>query len=351
MSDQARIAALEAELAALRAEVASLRGASTPASPPPVAAHVASPAADTPTAATRRAVLRRAAAVAAGAGAATAFAASPAAAANGDAVTAGQITTATSKTELRYSSAGALQSHILAVQDGTFDLSFVFYPSAVLGMANSKVSNGVVGMSNVPDGAGMIALGSHDRSRGLLVGGDKAQVSIAAQGSAPQERNTIGGFVPGDIVFDSGYTMWLCVGSGATGGAAAWRRLSAPSAVGSLTLNASPIRAYDSRVTGGRIAAGQERDVPLKTGGGVPEGANAALLNVTVTDTSTAGFLKVFKPGAAVPSASNINWDHTGSNVANNATVVLDTEERCRIRCGGTSASTHFIVDVLGWYR
>lgn len=344
MDDHARISALESELTELRAEVAALRAAQRvePTAPPQIAP---------PTEATRRAVLRRAAAAAGAVAAAATIGATPAAAGNGDPVAAGQTTTATARTELRYTSASALQSHLLAVQDGTYDLSFVLYPSAILGMANSKVANGVVGMTNVADGAAVLAVGNNTRSRGVIAGGLKAPLALNANGAPPQERNSVGSFVPGDIILDSAYTLWLCVGQGATGASASWRRLSAASAVGSLTLNASPVRAYDSRATGGRISAGQERDIPLKTNGGVPDGATAALLNITVTETSTAGFLKVFKPGVAVPAASNINWDHEGSNVANNATVVLDAEERCRIRCGGTSASTHVIVDVLGWYR
>ena len=377
MHDDPRIAALEAEVDQLRSELLELRHSLTgqriapttapttaPATTTPATAPTAATAASAPTAPatvapappvpTRRTMLRHAAvaaAGAAGAAATVAATASPAAANNLDPIKAGDLTTATAKTELRYTSASGLQSHILAVQDGTLDLSFVLVPSAILGMALGRVPNGVYGATYVANGAGVVATGDHAQSRGIIARGDKAVLSMAAEGVPPQQRNSIGGFVPGDMVFDSAYTLWLCVGQGGTGAAATWRRLTSPDTIGSLTLNASPIRAYDSRTTGGRISADQFRDIQLKTGGGVPDGANGALLNITATETSTAGFLQAYKPGAAVPAASNINWDHANSNVANNATVLLDASEQCRIRCGGTNASTQFIVDVLGWYR
>jgi hypothetical protein len=120
----------------------------------------------------------------------------------------------------------------------------------------------------------------------------------------------------------------------------------------------SAVRAYDSRagqvptgVVKGQLLAGQERTVDLRVGGGVPAGATAALLNLTVTNTSAAGFLKLFKPGAAVPSASAINWYAASSNLANNATAAVSATAGITVRCGGSGASTDVIIDVVGYYR
>lgn len=118
------------------------------------------------------------------------------------------------------------------------------------------------------------------------------------------------------------------------------------------------MRAYDSRpglvptsVTKGKLAQNQVRTVDLTVGGGLPAGARAALVNLTVTGTSDgSGFLKVFKPGSPVPSASAINWSSGGQNIANSATVTVSPTGGLTVRCGGTGASTDVIVDVAGYY-
>ncbi len=159
----------------------------------------------------------------------------------------------------------------------------------------------------------------------------------------------------GEVVFDHAGDLWLCITIGTPG---VWRRLGGTSTAGALTVLPSAVRAYDSRagqvptgVAKGQLASGQERTVDLRVGSGVPAGATAALLNVTVTGTSAGGFLKLFKPGAAVPSASAINWVAAGSNLANHATVAVSPTAGVTVRCGGSGAVTDVIIDVMGYYR
>ena len=119
----------------------------------------------------------------------------------------------------------------------------------------------------------------------------------------------------------------------------------------------SPIRAYDSRpgqlpVTGPKtkIAAGVNRDIDLTGAGLLPGAAVAALINLTVTNTSSGGgFLKAFKKGAAIPTASNINWSGSGQTIANSTLVALNPGGQITVRCGGTAALTDFIVDVIAY--
>ena len=158
----------------------------------------------------------------------------------------------------------------------------------------------------------------------------------------------------GELTFD-GSRWWVCVASGTPG---QWREVAGPSTAGSLYVLDAAVRAYDSRagsapltVVKGQLAAGQERTIDLKVGGGLPAGASAALINLTVTGTSAGGgFLKTFKPGAAVPAASAINWTSGGQNIANGATVAVSPTGTLTVRCGGSGASTDFIVDVAGYY-
>jgi hypothetical protein len=56
---------------------------------------------------------------------------------------------------------------------------------------------------------------------------------------------------------------------------------------------------------------------------GVPSNATAAVLNVTGVNTTAAGFVTVFPSGTALPTASNVNFDHAGQVMANMVTVKL----------------------------
>jgi hypothetical protein len=187
---------------------------------------------------------------------------------------------------------------------------------------------------------------------GVRAMGGRAPLLLAPQGPAPATRSDA--HVVGELVEDSAGALWLCTGAGSPG---TWRKLAGPTTAGSLHLLAAPVRAYDSRagfppagVTKGQLAAGAQRTVDLKVGGGVPAGATGALVNLTVTNTSPGGFLVAFRNGSPLPASSSINWDHAGATVANNATVAVDSAARITVACGGAGAVADFIVDVLAYY-
>jgi hypothetical protein len=159
----------------------------------------------------------------------------------------------------------------------------------------------------------------------------------------------------GELVFD-GSTWWLCVVSGTPGD---WREVAGPATAGSLHILPAAVRAYDSRpgstptsVVKGRLFQNQVRTIDLRVGGGLPPtGARAALINLTVTSTSSSGgFLKTFKAGTSVPIASAVNWSTGGQTIANSATVAVSSTGGLSVSCGGNGASTDFIVDVAGYY-
>ena len=115
----------------------------------------------------------------------------------------------------------------------------------------------------------------------------------------------------------------------------------------------SPKRVVDTRTgLGGmgatRLGPGATKSADL-TGGTttVPESAAAVVVNTTVTQTSTGGYLTVWPAGTARPGSSNLNWT-AGRTVPNLVTT--------KVGAGGltsvfnSAGLTHVLMDVNGWY-
>ena len=129
----------------------------------------------------------------------------------------------------------------------------------------------------------------------------------------------------------------------------------------------SPARVYDSRKTNpgpqSILSTGNSRTISvanqydvntaaLVTADVVPAGATAIAYNLTVVNTSAAvGFLTVNAGGNTVVAASSINWSGSGATLANASVVKLNANREVTVICGGTNASTNFIVDVVGYYQ
>ncbi|MDQ1416037.1 MAG: hypothetical protein QOF81_1650 [Acidimicrobiaceae bacterium] len=122
----------------------------------------------------------------------------------------------------------------------------------------------------------------------------------------------------------------------------------------------TPARICDSRAAGPGVAANQCQGSggaakPLTVGktvitaamAGVPTGATAVILNVTVTNTSAAGFLTVWPEGAGQPVASNLNWS-ANQTVPNRVIVPLGTGRK--IDLFNSTGTTDVVVDVNGYY-
>lgn len=105
-----------------------------------------------------------------------------------------------------------------------------------------------------------------------------------------------------------------------------------------------PFRLVDSRV--------QEPD---KYGDGALDGIavpdladyQAVLLNITVTETEGAGFIRIGREPEAVPSTSNINWTTAGQTIANFAVIFTAGGPGITLQMVGGRA--HVILDVLGY--
>jgi len=117
-----------------------------------------------------------------------------------------------------------------------------------------------------------------------------------------------------------------------------------------------PARILDTRDgTGGvppaPLRAGGQLTVQVAGRGGIPAtGAQAVVLNVTVTDNTAPGYLTVFPAGVTMPVASNLNWV-PGQTVPNLVEVALGTgTQPGQVTVFNSAGSTDVIFDVAGYY-
>ena len=121
-----------------------------------------------------------------------------------------------------------------------------------------------------------------------------------------------------------------------------------PASPGGFT-GVTPFRVADTRETGGCVTAGAPRRVPVGgvTGSGVPTGAAAVALNVTVVAPRAAGFLTVYPAGVARPTASTLNYV-AGQIVPNGTVVKLGTADAVDIYA--LDGCPDVVVDVVGYF-
>jgi hypothetical protein len=100
---------------------------------------------------------------------------------------------------------------------------------------------------------------------------------------------------------------------------------------------------YDSRTGAGKLAANEERVINV----GVPAGARAAVLNLTVTETEAAGFVAVFAANIMWPGNSSVNWSVTGQTVANAVIAPVGPDGKIKV-LGGVN-KTHIVIDTQGY--
>ena len=95
--------------------------------------------------------------------------------------------------------------------------------------------------------------------------------------------------------------------------------------------------------------AGVDRTFAIAGPCGVPATARAVSLNVTVTQPTQAGNVRLFPAGAAVPLAATLNYA-AGQTRANNTVTGLSDDGQLTARCA-PSGSTHLILDVNGYFE
>jgi hypothetical protein len=129
---------------------------------------------------------------------------------------------------------------------------------------------------------------------------------------------------------------------------------------GPLRVLVEPVRVFDSRTAptssgGGRLTSGSSIGIPFGAAvDSVSPGESPAAVwaNITVTDTTGAGYL-VVRPSdptglAPLPATSNVNWSTNGQTLANLSLVAIGDETYIEVHAGG-SGSAHVIVDLQGY--
>jgi hypothetical protein len=109
----------------------------------------------------------------------------------------------------------------------------------------------------------------------------------------------------------------------------------------------TPTRFLDTRSSSGRVAPGGS--VAFQVGGrsGIPSNVAAVVVNLTVTETASYGFLTAYASGTSQPRTSNVNYTR-GQTVPNLALIPVGSDGRVRIvnTSGGTA---QIIADVAGY--
>jgi len=124
----------------------------------------------------------------------------------------------------------------------------------------------------------------------------------------------------------------------------------------------TPCRVIDTRnpagPTGGpALAANASRSFPVLGNCAVPTDAKAVAFNITVTQPTDFGDLRVYPQGTAEPLASVINWVTSDFAVANGAIIPVTgppATTHITVKCDMPPASTgtvHLIVDVTGYFK
>jgi hypothetical protein len=231
----------------------------------------------------------------------------------------GQDNDATGQTKL--SNSGAL------ADDAAFRVDA---PQADYGISASGKSIGLYGQGPI----GVYG----DGAVGGVFSGSDASLSLTPRGTSGAPGGTN---MKGDVALDADGVLWLCVAGGSPG---TWIKISH----GGTRMLASPQRVYDSRDNGGPpFSPGTQRTVDVvATNKGVPAQALGIVCNLTVTQTSSFGFLTAWPDGSR-PNTSNVNWSSAGTTIAGAATVGLGAGGKINLYVEACTA--HVIVDVAGY--
>jgi hypothetical protein len=85
----------------------------------------------------------------------------------------------------------------------------------------------------------------------------------------------------------------------------------------------------------------------------VPADAKAVAVALTATAATEPGNLRLYPTGAPLPIASALNFRANRAR-ANNGSFGLGTSGQISVRCDlapGSTGTTHFVLDVYGYYK
>jgi outer membrane protein assembly factor BamB len=117
----------------------------------------------------------------------------------------------------------------------------------------------------------------------------------------------------------------------------------------------TPCRVVDTRkkrgsLGGPALSAGLDRGFTLTGRCAIPSTAKALSVNVTVTQSTAAGFVTLFQGSTAFPLIETVDYA-AGQTRANNAIVALGAAGDIVAHCGQTSGTVQLIIDVDGYFQ
>lgn len=115
-----------------------------------------------------------------------------------------------------------------------------------------------------------------------------------------------------------------------------------------LAVSITPTRFLDTR-TSGRVGPGGSVSFAVAGKNGVPVDASAVVMNITVTEPSSFGYITAHASGVAKPNASNVNYA-AGQTVPNLAVVPIGADGEVTLT-NTSSGSVQLISDVAAYYR
>jgi hypothetical protein len=297
-------------------------------------------------------------------GAASLIGATPAAAADGDRLSSGELASpspdAAGEQTLYFGPLG------WSAYDSTAGATVVYGSTQ-----GSRASSGYLGRSvDLLPGSTITGIDLTLRGTGTMSGGCYLMRSTpdAAAGwsnTASVSGSAVGTFsVTTAMAVTSGTTYSLELILGATTFVAGVRvRYTPPVPSGLNLVPITPARVYDSRRNmtpdaNGSISSGANRTISVANGRNpstgtvtlpnvVPATATAIAYTLTVTGSSSGGYLAVNPGGDTVVHASTINWA-AGQTLANSGVIAISPTRT--ITVVGGSGTTQFIVDVIGYY-
>jgi len=159
---------------------------------------------------------------------------------------------------------------------------------------------------------------------------------------------------PGSPLIDAGVALAGInddyAGAGPDVGAFEWS--GPPPALAFYTV--TPCRTVDTRdpLLGGPspVAAGADGLFTLAGACGIPLTAKAISLNLTVTQPTAQGNVRVYPAGTSLPLVSTVNYV-AGQTRANNAIASLSASGQVAVRCSQASGTVHVVLDVNGYFE
>jgi uncharacterized repeat protein (TIGR01451 family) len=115
----------------------------------------------------------------------------------------------------------------------------------------------------------------------------------------------------------------------------------------------APCRVVDTRAIASPLAANSTRAFTVAGTCQVPADARAAAVVLVAVNPGAAGNLRLYPMGTPAPLASMLNFALARTR-ANNGIVPLGVGGEINVRCdmpAGSTASTHFVMDVVGYFR